>query len=144
MRVPEGYRVNRTWAAHSACPDCGCMLRLMRDPLRVVRRHRVAEDDRELTEAVGDGFKGGRRTVGYEHTATMRCPRCGRVYSPAQAVRRDFRDDELPSDFLVPDVGVEATAGMLGRLVEDLRAGRTRQAAPAPVGQPDLFGGGGE
>lgn len=145
MRVPDGYRVNRTYAAHSACPTCGCMLKLLRDPVKVVRHERVAGDDREVTETVGDGFKGSARVKGYVHTATMRCPRCGRVFSPAQAVRRDFRDDELPADYLVPDKGVEATAGMLRRLVADLRAGRATGApAAAAPEQGALFEGAGD
>lgn len=143
MRVPDGYRVNRGYAAHSACPRCGAMLAVLSSPVRFTSPTRIADDDREVTERVGDGFKGETRVRAYEHAATLRCPRCDRVWSPAQAVRRDFSDGELPSDFLVPDTGVEATADVLRRIVAGLRAGGPRRppaAPPAAAGQPSLFG----
>lgn len=139
MRVPDGWRVNRRYAANSACPRCGSMLVRLDRPVSATSRERVAADDVEVTAASGDGFKAERRTVGWRHTATLRCPRCDRLYSPAQARRRDFRDSELPADWLVPDRGVEATADVLRGLARSLGTGRRGFAPPDPEqGELDL------
>lgn len=143
MRVPDGYRVNRRYAAGSACPVCGAMLTVLRTPVETVSRERLADDDREVAEVVGDGFKGERRVRGWRHRATLRCTRCDRIFSPAQAVRRSFREDELPPDFLVPDRGVEASAEVLRGIARGLRAAPRRRPAPPAGEQGTLFDGGG-
>ena len=129
MRVPNGYRVNPAYAAGRACPACGAMLRKLPRPVSAVLKAPAAPDDERVVRLVGDGFKGEERVAGWRHTATLRCPRCKRIWSPGQAARRDFRDSELPADFLVPD-GAADGAGFFRSLAESLRSGEA--AAPAP------------
>lgn len=134
MRVPPGYRVNPAYAPHSACPACGSMLRRLARPFTVVLRSPAAPDDERIVKIVGDGFKGEERTAGWRHTATLRCPRCKHIWSPAQAVRRDFRAPELPADFFVPE-GAADGAGFFSGLAESLKrgdAGRVGRAAAEP------------
>ena len=139
MRVPPGYRVNPAYAARSACPGCGAMLRRLARPFTVVLRSPAAPDDERVVKVVGDGFKGEERTAGWRHTVTLRCPRCRRVWSPAQAVRRDFPDSELPQDFLVRDGG-EDGAGFFRGLSESLRRGVAgRAGAPAEPRQATIW-----
>ena len=153
MIAPDGFRKNGRYAERSACPRCGSMLVRLDAPARVVVRGRpIAEDDREVAAKEGDGFKSVTVRRGWLHEATLRCPGCGALLSPAQAVRRDFAPSELPGDFWVPDVpdSPERRALMFARVSDALSraaASRRRAAAPpapAPVQQTlwDASGGG--
>ena len=140
--IPEGYRVNPAYASNLACPACGAMLMRLPQPFSVVSKAQVAADDDPVTRTESDGFKGVERTVGWRHTATLRCPRCDRLLSPAQAARRSFPEAERPADFLLPE-GAGGSAEFLRSLADGLRAGRVGRSsgAPAPE-QGTLFGGG--
>ena len=153
MRVPDGWRVNTRYAARSACPVCGSMLVKLETPVRVVSRGpRIAADDSEVESWEGDGYQAKAVSKGWRHVATMRCPRCGRLLSPAQAVRRDFRDCELPADFLIRDVPdtPETRALMFAKLsaslggaararrVEALERAREERIGAVPPGQGEL------
>lgn len=146
MRVPDGWRVNSRYAARSACPGCGAMLVKLETPVRVVSRGpRIAADDAEVESWEGDGYQAKAVAKGWRHTATLRCPRCGRLLSPAQAVRRDFRDSELPADFLIRDVPdtPEARALMFARLSASLGgAARARRAEALERAREERIGAG--
>lgn len=134
MRIPPGYRVNPSYAAHSACPRCGSMLRVLSYPATMVLRAPAAPDDERIVKIVGDGFKGEERTAGWRHVATLMCPNCGRLLSRGQAVRRDFGERELPADFLVPDRPADGGEFFRG-LAESLRSGEAARSGRAP-GKP--------
>ena len=140
MRVPEGWRVNARYAPGAACPRCGAMLVRLARPVTTVLPAPAAADDEEVARVEGDAFKGARRVTGYRHRATLRCPACDRMYSPAQAARRSFRDSELPADYLVRD---SAPEDMWRALADSLRRGAPAAAPAAEPEQPalDLEGG---
>lgn len=139
--IPEGYRVNPAYAPNLACPACGAMLMRLPQPFSVVSKAQVAADDDPVTRTESDGFKGVERTVGWRHTATLRCPRCDRLLSPAQADRRSFAESERPADFLL-SASAGGSAEFLRGLADSLRSGRARQAPRAPE-QGSLFSDGG-
>ena len=123
---------------------CTSTLVRLETPVSVVLGRRAADDDREVESWESDGYKATAVAKGFRHVATMRCPRCGRLLSPAQAVRRDFAESELPPDFWIRDVEdtPEYRALMFGRITAELRRAASqrrrevitgRPAAPAPI-----------
>lgn len=140
MRCPPGYRRNTRYALRSACPSCGSMLVILQTPARIVSRGgRIADDDQEVSSWSGDGYKATAEAKGFRHVATMRCPKCGRLLSPAQAVRRDFRDEELPADYWIrdePDTP-EARALKFAAISKALRAAQSARRREAITGRAD-------
>ena len=140
MKCPPGYRRNTRYAQRSACPSCGSMLVILQTPARIVSRSgRIADDDQEVASWESDGYKAQSVGHGYRHVATMRCPKCGRLLSPAQAVRRDFRDDELPADYWIrdePDTP-EARALKFAAISKALRAAQSARRREAITGRAD-------
>lgn len=135
MRIPPGYKVNPAYAAHAACPRCGSMLRALSHPATTVLRSPAAPDDERIVKIVGDGFKGEERTAGWRHVSTLRCPCCGMLLSPGQAVRRAFGERELPADFFVPDRPADG-GEFFRRLAESLRSGEAARSGRA-AGEPE-------
>lgn len=140
MRCPPGYRRNTRYALRSACPSCGSMLVILQTPARIVSRSgRIADDDQEVTSWESDGYKAQSVANGFRHVATMRCPKCGRLLSPAQAVRRDFRDDELPADYWIrdePDTP-ESRALKFAAISRALRAAQSARRREVITGRAD-------
>lgn len=140
MRCPPGYRKNSRYADHSACPSCGSMLVKLERPVHVVSRSgRIADDDQEVSVWEGDGYKAQAVSKGFRHVATMRCPMCGRLLSPAQAVRADFKDSQLPYDFFIrdePDTP-EARALKFAAISRALREAQASRRREAITGRPD-------
>ena len=140
MSCPPGYRRNSRYAQRSACPSCGSMLVILQTPARIVSRSgRIADDDQEVSCWESDGYKAQSVGHGFRHVATMRCPKCGRLLSPAQAVRRDFRDDELPADYWIrdePDTP-EARALKFAAISKALRAAQSARRREAITSRAD-------
>ena len=132
----EGWVRNPRYAEHAGCPRCRVPLVMMPVPVRYVAPRRVAADDEEVVESVSDGFKASERVRGWRHTATMRCPACGALFSPAQARRFDWRPSDLPADWMVrplpaqPEDGAEAFAAQRRSLEESSARRRGGDAGP--------------
>ena len=137
---PPGFKQNGRYAAGSACPSCGSMLVKLERPVRVVSRSgRIAADDQEVSVWEGDGYKAQSVSKGFRHVATMRCPVCGRLLSPAQAVRTDFKDSQLPYDFWIrdePDTP-EVRALKFAAISRALREAHSSRRREAITGRPD-------
>ena len=144
MRCPPGYRRNTRYALRSACPSCGSMLVILQTPARIVSRSgRIADDDQEVSSWESDGYKAQSVGHGFRHVATMRCPKCGRLLSPAQAVRRDFKDEELPTDYWIrdePDTP-ESRALKFAAISKALRAAQSARRREAITGRVDPANG---
>lgn len=121
---------NPRYAEHAGCPACRVPLVMLPVPVRFVSDRQLAADDERIVERVSDGFKAGERSRGWRHVATMRCPECGRTFSPAQAARFDWRPGDLPPDWWVrpapstPEAAALAFAALSASLSKAARSRR--------------------